>query len=110
MFENINIVLDSLGYSNSQIVEKSENWSEDIVRFLTNPVVASLLTTFGFLGILFELQSPGWGIPGFVGLVCLILSLSASYIAQLATMSDMLFIFAGVGMIFLEILVYGNNF
>ena len=103
--ENINIVLDSLGYSNSQIVEKSENWSEDIVRFLTNPVVASLLTTFGFLGILFELQSPGWGIPGFVGLTCLILSLSASYIAQLATMSDLLFVFAGIGMVMLEILV-----
>ena len=103
--ENINSVLDSLDYKNFQIVEKGENWSEDIVRFLTNPVVASLLTTFGFLGILFELQSPGWGIPGFVGLTCLILSLSASYIAQLATMSDLLFVFAGLGTILLEILV-----
>ena len=103
--ENINSVLDSLDYKNFQIVEKGENWSEDVVRFLTNPVVASLLTTFGFLGILFELQSPGWGIPGFVGLTCLILSLSASYIAQLATMSDLLFVFAGLGTILLEILV-----
>ena len=103
--ENINSVLDSIGYEDFQIVEKSENWSEDIVRFLTNPVVASLLTTFGFLGILFELQSPGWGIPGYVGLTCLILSLSASYIAQLATMSDLLFVFAGIGMVLLEILV-----
>ena len=103
--ENMNSVLDSLGYKDFQIIEKSENWSEDIVRFLTNPVVASLLTTFGFLGILFELQSPGWGIPGFVGLTCLILSLSASYIAQLATMSDLLFVFAGIGMVLLEILV-----
>ena len=102
--EDINFVLDSLGYKSIQIVEKSENWSEDIVRFLTNPVVASLLTTFGFLGILFELQSPGWGIPGFVGLTCLILSLSASYIAQLATMSDLLFVFAGIGMVLVEIL------
>ena len=103
--ENIEAVLDSLGYVNAEIIEKIENWSEDIVRFLTNPVVASLLTTFGFLGILFELQSPGWGVPGFVGLACLVLSLSASYIAQLATMSDILFIFSGIGMIFLEILV-----
>ena len=103
--ENMESVLDSLGYEDFQIIEKSENWSEDIVRFLTNPVVASLLTTFGFLGILFELQSPGWGIPGFVGLTCLILSLSASYIAQLATMSDLLFVFAGIGMVLLEILV-----
>jgi membrane-bound serine protease (ClpP class) len=72
---------------------------------LTNPVVASLLTTFGFLGILFELQSPGWGIPGFVGLTCLILSLSVSYIAQLATMSDMIFILTGLSLMLLEMLV-----
>ena len=91
-----------LGYSESEIIENRENWSEKIVRFLTDPVVASLLTTFGFLGILFELQSPGWGIPGIVGLICLVLSLSASYIAQLATMSDMLFIITGLGLIMLE--------
>ncbi len=103
--ETIDALLDSLGYSTAELIETSENWSEKIVRFLTDPVVASLLTTFGFLGILFELQSPGWGIPGFVGLACLILSLSASYIAELATMSDMLFVFAGLGLVLLEMLV-----
>ena len=103
--ETIDALLDSLGYSTAKLIETSENWSEKIVRFLTDPVVASLLTTFGFLGILFELQSPGWGIPGFVGLACLILSLSVSYIAELATMSDMLFVFAGLGLILLEMLV-----
>ena len=103
--ENMEALLDSLGYSSVKTIETTENWSEAIVRFLTNPVVASLLTTFGFLGILFELQSPGWGIPGFVGLACLILSLSASYIAQLATMSDMIFILTGLALILLEALV-----
>lgn len=103
--ENMEALLDSLGYSSFKTIETTENWSEAIVRFLTNPVVASLLTTFGFLGILFELQSPGWGIPGFVGLTCLILSLSASYIAQLATMSDMLFVLTGLALILLEVLV-----
>ena len=103
--ENMEALLDSLGYSSFETIETAENWSEAIVRFLTNPVVASLLTTFGFLGILFELQSPGWGVPGFVGLACLILSLSASYIAQLATMSDMLFVLTGLALILLEVLV-----
>lgn len=103
--ENIDALLDSLGYASATTFESKENWSEVVVRFLTNPVVASLLTTFGFLGILFELQSPGWGIPGMVGLTCLILSLGASYIAELATMSDMLFIFAGLALLMLELLV-----
>ena len=56
--ENMDALLDSLGLSAVSVTESTENWSEAVVRFLTNPVVASLLTTFGFLGILFELQSP----------------------------------------------------
>ena len=103
--ETFDDVLDSLGLSGAFVYETGENWSESIVRFLTNPVVASLLTTFGFLGILFELQSPGWGVPGTVGLTCLILSLGASYIAELATMTDFLIIIAGLMFLILETLV-----
>ena len=103
--ETFDDVLDSLGLSGASVYETSENWSESIVRFLTNPVVASLLTTFGFLGILFELQSPGWGVPGTVGLTCLILSLGASYIAELASMTDFLIIIAGLMFLVLETLV-----
>jgi len=104
--ENFEAVLDTLGFSNLVVNKTTENWSENFVRFLTNPVVASLLTTFGFLGILFELQSPGWGIPGSIGLICLILSLSASYIAELATMSDLLVILMGMLFIMLEAFVF----
>ena len=100
--DNFNAVLDSLGLSTLSVKKTKENWSESFVRFLTNPVVASLLTTFGFLGILFELQSPGWGIPGSIGLICLILSLSASYIAELATMNDLLVILLGILFLLVE--------
>ena len=103
--EDINSLLDSLNMSGFNIIDKNENWSETVVRFLTNPVVSSLLTTFGFLGILFELQSPGWGIPGIVGLTCLILSLSTSYIAKLATVSDLIFMISGIALLILEVLV-----
>lgn len=103
--ETFEELLVSLDLDDAEIKSTRENWSEDFVRFLTNPVVASLLTTFGFLGILFELQSPGWGIPGSVGIVCLTLSLSASFIARLATMTDMLIIFAGISLLVLEIII-----
>ncbi len=103
--ETLEELLIVLELEDAEIRNTNENWSEAFVRFLTNPVVASLLTTFGFLGILFELQSPGWGIPGSVGLVCLALSLGASYIAKLATMTDMLIILAGVGLLMVEIII-----
>lgn len=103
--ETFDKVLDQLEMRAARVETLTENWSEKFVRFLTNPVVASLLTTFGFLGILFELQNPGWGIPGTVGVVCLALSLGASYIAELATMTDALIIFAGILLLLVELLV-----
>ncbi|MBC8216054.1 MAG: nodulation protein NfeD [Candidatus Marinimicrobia bacterium] len=104
-FETFDDVLTALGLENAEIRVAKENWSENLVRFLTNPVVASLLMTFGFLGILFELQSPGWGIPGTFGAVCLALSLGSSYIVELATMSDLIIILLGVVLLLLEALV-----
>ncbi len=102
--ETIDAVLVIIGSENAQIRSVRENWSENFVRFLTNPVVASLLMTFGFLGILFELQSPGWGIPGTFGAICLTLSLGASYIAELATMTDLIIILVGVALLLVEVL------
>ena len=103
--ESINEILDTLNLADLEVIRNSENWSEAIVRFLTNPVVASLLTTFGFLGILFEIQSPGWGVAGSIGLICLTLSLGSSFIAGLATITEFLVIIAGLLFIGLEALV-----
>ena len=103
--ENMDELLVALELSEATVKSFSENWSENLVRFLTNPVVASLLTTFGFLGILFELQSPGWGIPGTFGAVCLALSLGASAIVRLATMSDLLIVLVGLVLLMVEALL-----
>ncbi len=100
--EDFDELLELIDLSDVEVKTLSENWSENLVRFLTNPVVASLLTTFGFLGILFELQSPGWGIPGTFGAVCLTLSLSASVIVKLATKSDLLIVLVGLGLLMVE--------
>ncbi len=50
-------------------------WGERVLRVLSNPNVAFLLMMFGFYGILFELYSPGWGVAGTLGAICLLLGL-----------------------------------
>jgi membrane-bound serine protease (ClpP class) len=49
-------------------------WGERILAVVSNPNVAFLLLLFGFYGILFELYTPGWGVAGILGIVCLILA------------------------------------
>lgn len=52
-------------------------WGERVLALLANPTLAFLLLIFGFYGILFELYTPGWGVGGTVGLICLILGFFA---------------------------------
>jgi membrane-bound serine protease (ClpP class) len=103
--ETIDELLAELGFAGAVVKSTKANWSEAIVRFLTNPIVASLLMTFGFLGILFELQQPGWGVSGTIGAVCLALALGSGYIAELASATDLLIVFLGVLLLLIEMIV-----
>ena len=48
-------------------------WGERLLGVLSNPNVAFLLLMFGFYGILFEFYTPGWGVGGTLGAICLVL-------------------------------------
>ena len=100
--ETVEELLSNLGIENYNIITLSENWSEDLVRFLTDPTISSLLTTFGTIGIISELYSAGWGIGGTIGIVCLTLALGASYLTQLASSMDLLIIFSGILLLVVE--------
>ena len=100
--ESIEEILTDLNIDNYNIVTLDENWSEDLVRILTDPVVSSLLTTFGTIGIISELYSAGWGIGGTIGIICLTLALGAGYLTKLASATDLLIFFAGLALLVLE--------
>lgn len=101
--ETFGEVLEWLGLQDARVVDLRVSWSEKLVRFLTDPVVSSLLMTLGFLGLLFELQSPGWGIPGSIGIVCLSLFFGASLLTDLAEFTELLIILIGVALVLIEI-------
>ena len=100
--ENLEELLSQLGIENYNIITVNENWSENLVRVLTNPTVSSLLTTFGTIGIISELYSAGWGIGGTIGIICLTLALGAGYITQLASSTDLLIILCGLLLLVIE--------
>ncbi len=46
---------------------------EHFLDFLADPTLASLLITFGFLGLVFELANPGLILPGVAGVIAMVL-------------------------------------
>lgn len=63
-----------LSTANAQIRTIEMWWGERVLAVLSNPNVAFLLLIFGFYGILFELYTPGWGVAGTLGVICLVLA------------------------------------
>jgi membrane-bound serine protease (ClpP class) len=81
---------------------------ERLLDLLSNPNVAYLLLILGFYGIYFELQSPGIGLPGIVGALCLIL---AFYSMQVLPVNWAGVLLLGLGMLllFLETRLPGHG-
>ncbi len=90
---------------NTTVVYLDMSWSEKLAGFLTNPILASLLLTFGFLGIFYELKMPGWGVSGTFGIVCLALFFGANYLTGLASWFEVILFIIGLVLLAAEILV-----
>lgn len=63
-----------LDTENAQVVAVEMWWGERLLAVISNPNVALLLMMLGVYGILYEFFSPGWGIAGTLGVICLVLA------------------------------------
>lgn len=103
--ESLDEIYTHLGLKDREIEIVGPTWSEQIVRFLTDPIVSSLLMTLGILGLIFELQSPGWGVGGTIAVIALALFFSTSIIAELASVTDLIIIVIGLILLGMEVFV-----
>ena len=71
--ENETVTLRTAG---ARLVPIDPWWGERLLGMISNPNVAFILLMLGFYGLLFEFYSPGWGVSGTVGALCLLLAFS----------------------------------
>lgn len=98
-------VLSVVGLEGHVVESATENWAERIVRFVTDPVVTGLLMSLGTLGVLIELYSPGLGLPGALGVLCLSLFFGGHLLVHLAGLEELLVFALGAGLLALEAFV-----
>ncbi|CDQ39615.1 MULTISPECIES: NfeD family protein [Virgibacillus] len=101
-------LLNELGLANATVVEKEATLAEEIARFLTNPVVIPILLSIASIGLVIEVFSPGFGIPGIMGLISLILFFYGHIVAGLAGMEAIVLLILGVVLIIAEFFVPGG--
>ena len=103
--DTVSGALEAAGLPDAEVRQATQSWAEGLVRFLTNPIVSSLLMSVGILGLLVEIRTPGFAVPGTIGLIALGLFFWGHWIVQLAGWEELLLVSVGVLLIALEALV-----
>jgi membrane-bound serine protease (ClpP class) len=103
--DTVDAALAAAGLARAEVRRARQTWAESLVRFLTHPIVSSLLMTIGLLGLVVEIRTPGFAVPGTVGLVSLGLFFWGHWIVQLAGWEELLLVAIGVLLIALELFV-----
>ncbi|NKE72416.1 NfeD family protein [Candidatus Manganitrophus noduliformans] len=98
-------VLEQLELPGAEVKRATPNWAERLVRLLTHPVLSSLLITVAMLGIILELRTPGFGIPGGLGIASLALFFWGHWLVQLAGWEEILLVVSGLVLLVMEIFV-----
>lgn len=101
--DSLEATLEAVGLAGADVFRAEQTWAESVVRFITNPVVSSLLMTLGLLGLLVEIRTPGFGVPGGIGVLSIALFFWGHWIVQLAGWEELLLVFVGVLLLLVEV-------
>ena len=106
--EDRSALLQELGLKNTTVIEMELTISEKLAGFITNPIVIPILLTIASLGLIIEIFSPGFGIPGTIGILSLVLYFYGHIVAGLAGMEAIIFLVLGIILVLAEVFIPGG--
>jgi len=89
----------------TELVVLEDSWSETLVAWLTSPALASLLLLIGIVGVITEIRTPGFGVPGIIGLLCFGILFGSQFLSGLANWWEIGLFALGLILIVLEVFV-----
>ena len=99
--KNLDDLFNLLALGNHPQVTMQITAAEKVARWIA--AAAPILLMLGLLAIYIEIKTPGFGLPGLLGIGCLILFFWGHHIAGLAGMEDLVIFMIGVGLLLIEI-------
>lgn len=105
---NLDELLEKIGHSNSKIVSIEPTFAEKLARFITNPIVVTVLLSIASLCLVIELFSPGFGIPGLIGLLSFAAFFFGHTVAGFAGYESILIFVIGFILLIAELFVPGG--
>ncbi len=101
--DSLDDLLETLGIAGAEILRFEVSGAERVAQWLT--LAAPLLISLGFLFIYIEFNTPGFGFPGIMGALFIVLVLLGHHIAGLTGKMDLAIILVGVALLLIEVFV-----
>ena len=79
------------------------DWKSHFFALLANPLIASLMLLGVMIGFYTEISSPGFGIPGAIGVICLVLIVLSSYALEIANWLELILLFVGLAIMIIDL-------
>jgi membrane-bound serine protease (ClpP class) len=96
-------LLAKVGLPGAKVIRFEEESADRLARWIT--MIGPLLFAAGMIGIYIEMRTPGFGLPGIAGAVCLGIYFFGHHVAGLAGWEDVALIMIGLVLLALEIFV-----
>jgi membrane-bound serine protease (ClpP class) len=103
-FESMDALIKHLGVESAKRVEIKPTGAEKVGTFLEK--LSPLLLIIGVIGVYIEMKTPGFGLPGIVGITAFAIYFLGGYIAGLSGIEWLVIFIVGLALLFLELLVF----
>ncbi len=101
--KDLDELLDRMELGDATVRELRVTMAERVARFIA--ALAPVFLMIGLLGIYIEVKTPGFGLPGITGIVCLAIFFWGHHIAGLAGMEDIVLFLIGLVLLLVELLL-----
>lgn len=107
-FDDINAVIAQLGFSDAKIVRVDPTGAERLASWLT--AIGPLLLLAGIIGVYIEMKTPGFGIPGIIGVVAFALYFLGGFVAGLSGLEWAVIFIIGLAFFIVELFILPGTF
>ncbi|WP_353096082.1 nodulation protein NfeD [Tissierella praeacuta] len=105
--DNYSEILEHFNLGNANIQRVDESLQIKLAKYISNPYISSLLLTLGFIGLVVEILTPGFGIGGTVSIIGFGLYFGGNILAGNSHWTSLVLFITGLILLVIEALIPG---
>ena len=106
--ETMDALIKTLGYADAERIEIKPTGAEQLGTWIT--AIAPILLIIGIVGLYIEFKTPGFGLPGIIGIAAFAVYFLGGYVAGLSAAGWVILFIVGLGLVIVEIFLVPGTF